>query len=74
MGYIKTVHTNIPQSTPGTQAEHSCVPVGAGFAMLVTLIILICRILPSTSDVTIDLSKAMLDEETGNYCVVQKVR
>ena len=27
-----------------------------------------------TSEVLIDLSKATLDEETGNFCVVQKVR
>ena len=26
-----------------------------------------------TSDVLIDLSKATLDEETGNFCVIQKV-
>ena len=26
-----------------------------------------------TSQVLIDLSKATLDEETGNFCVVQKV-
>ena len=27
----------------------------------------------SISDVTIDLSKAELDAESGNYCVIQKV-
>ena len=26
------------------------------------------------ADVTIDLSKAELDRESGNYCVIQKVR
>lgn len=26
------------------------------------------------SDVVIDLSKAKLDEESGNYCVIQKVK
>ena len=26
------------------------------------------------ADVTIDLSKAELDTESGNYCVIQKVR
>ena len=35
--------------------------------------LLLLKIIPCLSDVTIDLSKATLDEESGNYCVVQKV-
>ena len=28
----------------------------------------------AVADVTIDLSKAEFDEESGNFCVIQKVR
>ena len=28
----------------------------------------------ATADVTIDLSKAEFDQESGNFCVMQKVR
>ena len=43
--------------------------------MIILLIFsnILCGSLTS-SDVTIDLSKAELDEESGNYCVIQKVR
>ena len=39
-----------------------------------TRLIILFKLLNSIkSDVLIDLSKATLDEETGNFCVVQKV-
>ena len=40
---------------------------------MIILVILSNIILQVSSDVLIDLTKAKLDEESGNYCVVQKV-
>jgi hypothetical protein len=41
--------------------------------MLLTSALLVFLKIPVRADVTIDLSKAMLDEESGNFCVIQKV-
>ena len=41
--------------------------------VMIVLLILTNTILQVSSDVLIDLTKAKLDEESGNYCVVQKV-
>ena len=37
-----------------------------------TLLIVFLKI-PARAEITIDLSKAELDEESGNFCVIQKV-
>ena len=41
--------------------------------LLLTLLVTSLKIPASYEDVVIDLSKAELDKETGNFCVVQKV-
>ena len=45
----------------------------ASLMLLLTLLVTSLKIPASYEDVVIDLSKAELDEETGNFCVVQKV-
>ena len=40
---------------------------------MIRLILITTTLTTLLSDVVIDLSKAKLDEESGNYCVVQKV-
>ena len=40
---------------------------------MISLLLIIASLPGLLSDVVIDLSKARLDEESGNYCVVQKV-
>ena len=42
--------------------------------LLPTILVAFLKIPTSCQDVVIDLSKAQLDEETGNFCVIQKVR
>ena len=42
--------------------------------LLPTILVAFLKIPTSSQDVLIDLSKAELDEETGNFCVIQKVR
>ena len=42
--------------------------------LLLTILVAFLKIPTSWQDVVIDLSKAELDEETGNFCVIQKVR
>ena len=42
--------------------------------LLTILLVAFLKIPTSWQDVVIDLSKAELDEETGNFCVIQKVR
>jgi len=41
--------------------------------MMLSLLLIFTSLNGLLSDVVIDLSKARLDEESGNYCVVQKV-
>ena len=42
--------------------------------LLPTILVAFLKIPLSYQDVVIDLSKAELDKETGNFCVIQKVR
>ena len=53
----------------------SCRGTYKAFSMLLpTILVVFLKIPTSWQDVVIDLSKAELDEETGNFCVIQKVR
>ena len=67
-----------PPTTPTTTAATAAERRRLGIIMITLLAI--AGVLGSSlgsveaaNSVTIDLSKAMLDQESGNYCVIQKV-
>ena len=69
-----TANTSHNISTTATAAERRTL------AIIMITLLAIAGVLGSSlgsveaaNSVTIDLSKAMLDEESGNYCVIQKV-
>ena len=78
---LSTPHSHTattPQPTPPTTSATAAERRRLGIIMITLLAI--AGVLGSSlgsveaaNSVTIDLSKAMLDEESGNYCVIQKV-
>ena len=78
---LSTPHSHTattPQPTPPTTSPTAAERRRLGIIMITLLAI--AGVLGSSlgsveaaNSVTIDLSKAMLDEESGNYCVIQKV-
>ena len=79
---LTTAHSHTattPQPTPPTTTATAAAERRRLAIIMITLLA-IAGVLGSSlgsveaaNSVTIDLSKAMLDEESGNYCVIQKV-
>ena len=81
---LTTAHSHTattPQPTPPTtSATTATAAERRRLAIIMITLLAIAGVLGSSlgsveaaNSVTIDLSKAMLDEESGNYCVIQKV-
>ena len=81
---LSTPHSHTattPQPTPPTTSPTTATAAERRrLAIIMITLLAIAGVLGSSlgsveaaNSVTIDLSKAMLDEESGNYCVIQKV-
>ena len=81
---LTTAHSHTattPQPTPPTtSATAATAAERRRLGIIMITLLAIAGVLGSSlgsveaaNSVTIDLSKAMLDEESGNYCVIQKV-
>ena len=81
---LTTAHSHTattPQPTPPTTSPTAATAAERRrLAIIMITLLAIAGVLGSSlgsveaaNSVTIDLSKAMLDEESGNYCVIQKV-
>ena len=81
---LSTTHSHTattPQPTPPTTPTTAATAAERRRVWIIMITLLaIAGVLGSSlgsveaaNSVTIDLSKAMLDEESGNYCVIQKV-
>ena len=46
----------------------------SGLEMVFLVLLALLAVTATEADVTIDLSRAELDQETGQFCVMQKVR